>query len=237
MAPVDQPRRHAASAERAMARPPAPGVPAMGTPRRGLALGDGHAALAGRRRALAEQAHARARGTAGRGDLADRRRHARGERRDRAAAQGTARPSEGSARPGALPPAPLRRAAELAHRLDRGAVPGPFLAGAARNRSDPGHVRRGMKVALVAGSLAFALTIAGCGGSPRPRVQPDLAGKPTWGGCSEFSEQALSIAEGARGAKTLEDAIADYREAGDRIVEGLPRGGLEHRWLVSEDGT
>src|SRR4051794_30141465 len=94
-----------------------------------------------------------------------------------------------------------------------------------------------MKVALVACSLAFALTIAGCGGSPRPSVQPDLAGKPAWGGCSEFSEQAMSIAEGARGAKTLEDAIADYREAGDRIVEDHPRGGLEHRWLVSEDGT
>jgi hypothetical protein len=89
----------------------------------------------------------------------------------------------------------------------------------------------------VAGALALAVTAAGCGSAPKPSVQPDLAGKPTWGACSTFSEQAMSIAEGARGAATLKAAVADYREDGDRVVRGPSTGGLAHRWLVDDSGT
>jgi hypothetical protein len=91
--------------------------------------------------------------------------------------------------------------------------------------------------AAVGAAVAVAV-LAGCGtASSTPRVEPDLAGTPTWGGCSQFSMQEMSIAEGARGARTLVAAIADYREDGDRVVTGPRAGGLPHRWLVDADGT
>jgi hypothetical protein len=89
-----------------------------------------------------------------------------------------------------------------------------------------------MKVALVAGSLAFALTIAGCGGSPRPSVQPDLAGKPTWGGCRNFVGQNMDYGPDAVGAKTVAAALATYRKDGDHVVIEPHRDHRPRRWLV-----
>jgi len=94
-----------------------------------------------------------------------------------------------------------------------------------------------MNLALATGGLALALTIAGCGSSPRPSVQPDLATAPTWGSCSEFSQRAMSIAEGARGEDTVAAAVSTYREKGDRLLVGPRRGGVAHRWLVRPDDT
>jgi hypothetical protein len=95
-----------------------------------------------------------------------------------------------------------------------------------------------MKAFLAAaGVLAFTVTVSGCGGSPRPHLDPDVAGSPTWGDCLTFSESAMSIAEGARGTATVAAAISDYRESGDRVLVGPRAGGNEHRWLVREDDT
>ena len=60
--------------DRALARPAGARLPDLGPPRLRLAVGDGHADLARRRRAVAEQAHARARRAARRGHLGGRRR-------------------------------------------------------------------------------------------------------------------------------------------------------------------
>ena len=96
-----------------------------------------------------------------------------------------------------------------------------------------------MNVVLTAvGSLALTASLVACGDtSSRPAVDPDVAGKPTWGGCSEFSEQAMSIAAEAPGAPTLVAALADYREPGDQVVAAPQKGGLKHRWLVTSDAT
>jgi len=94
-----------------------------------------------------------------------------------------------------------------------------------------------MNLALATGALALTLTVAGCGSSPLSNALPDLAGKPTWSGCSEFSEQAMSIAEGARGEDSVAAAVSTYRERGDRVVAGPRRGGIAHRWLVRADDT
>ncbi len=92
-------------------------------------------------------------------------------------------------------------------------------------------------VLAAAGALALTATLVGCGDTSRPAVEPDAAGRPGWGGCSEFAYQAMSIAKRARGAHTLEGAVADYRESGDRVVMVPARGGLPHRWIVRGDGT
>jgi hypothetical protein len=41
-----------------------------------------------------------------------------------------------------------------------------------------------MNLAFAAvGALTLTVTAVGCGSAPKPSVQPDLAGKPTWGAC------------------------------------------------------
>jgi hypothetical protein len=75
-----------------------------------------------------------------------------------------------------------------------------------------------MKIVLAAGGLVVALTLSGCGDSPHPSVQPDLAGKPTWGGCREFISGTMDFVVDAPGAKSRSAAIAHYRLAGDHVV-------------------
>lgn len=92
-------------------------------------------------------------------------------------------------------------------------------------------------VLAAAGVLWLTAGLVGCGDMSGPSGEPDVAGKPTWGGCPEFAIQAMSIASGVRGASTLEDAVADYRKSGDHLVVVPVRGGPRHRWVVREDGT
>jgi hypothetical protein len=82
-------------------------------------------------------------------------------------------------------------------------------------------------VAVTAGVL-----LAGCGASSAPRVDPDGAGKPSWGGCTERSSLIRDYLASAEGARTRAAAIAPYRQAGDHVVL---RPAQEHRhaaWLL-----
>jgi hypothetical protein len=87
------------------------------------------------------------------------------------------------------------------------------------------------------GTLALTASLVACGDTSRPALEPDLAAKPTWGGCSEFSQQAMSIAAGTPGSPTLVAAITDDLEYGDHVMTAPQKGGLKHRWLVAADGT
>jgi hypothetical protein len=76
-----------------------------------------------------------------------------------------------------------------------------------------------MNVLLTAGALALSAVLVGCGdASSRPHVDPDVAGKPTWG-CQTRATQAIDYAVDAPGAKSRAAAIARYRVDGDHVVD------------------
>jgi hypothetical protein len=85
------------------------------------------------------------------------------------------------------------------------------------------------------GALTLGITLVACGDTSRPAVDPDLAGKPTWGGCSERSTQISDYTADAKGAKTRAAAMARYRMPGDHVVF---RGGHGHHratWLLVDE--
>jgi hypothetical protein len=77
-----------------------------------------------------------------------------------------------------------------------------------------------MNVLFVAtGAFVLTVTMAGCGDPSRPHLDPDLAGKPTWGECQERSIQAIDYVADAPGATSRAAALAPYREEGDHVVD------------------
>jgi hypothetical protein len=93
-----------------------------------------------------------------------------------------------------------------------------------------------MKVVLAAaGGLALTLGAVGCGSSPRPNVQPDRAGQPTWGDCRSFVTGNLDFVSDAHGAKTRTIAIARYRREGDHVVESPRRAHRNAQVLLVDD--
>jgi hypothetical protein len=95
-----------------------------------------------------------------------------------------------------------------------------------------------MNLFLTAGALALGAALVGCGDtSPRPHVDPDIAGKkPTWDGCQLRSVQAIDYVADAPGAKSRAAALARYRVDGDHVVDRPPRAHRNARvLLVDED--
>jgi hypothetical protein len=95
-----------------------------------------------------------------------------------------------------------------------------------------------MNLALAAGAaVALTLTLAGCGSSSRPSLQPDLAGQPTWGTCRSIAGRSVDDVSGLRGERTPRAAIASYRRKDDHVVV-LPRQGHRARhWLLVDDAN
>jgi len=94
-----------------------------------------------------------------------------------------------------------------------------------------------MKGLFVTGVVAVAgVALAGCGTSPsRPHLDPDVAGKPTWGGCREHSLQVSDYTADAPGEKTALAAIASYRTHGDHVVRRPAQDHRAARWLLVDD--
>jgi hypothetical protein len=95
-----------------------------------------------------------------------------------------------------------------------------------------------MKPFLVSGAVVAGLVLAGCGhSSSRPAVDPDLAGKPTWGGCTESSTQIIDYTADAPGEPTARAALASYRVEGDHVVVLPARAHHNRRWLLVDDAN
>jgi hypothetical protein len=94
-----------------------------------------------------------------------------------------------------------------------------------------------MKRLLVVGTILIAgVGLAGCGtSSSRPRLDPDVAGKPTWGGCQERSEGSFDFVADADGAPTVEAAIEHFREHGDHVVRSAPAPLHRRQWLLVDE--
>lgn len=90
-------------------------------------------------------------------------------------------------------------------------------------------------VVAAAGALALGAALAGCGHSSHPQVQPDLAGKPTWGDCQEHSMHNLDYISDAHGKPTANAALASYRTDGDHVVVVPARAHQNRRWLLVDD--
>jgi hypothetical protein len=90
-------------------------------------------------------------------------------------------------------------------------------------------------VATAAGALAVGVVLAGCGHSSRPAVDPDIAGKPTWGGCQEIAGHSVDYIAGARGGRRLASAIAPYRQHGDHVVVVPRHDHVARQWLLVDD--
>jgi hypothetical protein len=87
-------------------------------------------------------------------------------------------------------------------------------------------------VVAASGALTLTLAVAGCGSSPRPYVQPDRAGKPTWAGCHSMAGHSVDYVAGIRGKRSVGAAIAPYRKDHDHVVV-VPRDGARPRqWLL-----
>jgi hypothetical protein len=97
-----------------------------------------------------------------------------------------------------------------------------------------------MHLAALVGLAALA---SGCGGddpvpvaedrgpAAEPAPEPD---KPSWPeeGCDVRSHLTQDFVEGAKGADTLEDALAPYVPEGGRVVEEPEKPHRERRWLA-----
>lgn len=90
-------------------------------------------------------------------------------------------------------------------------------------------------VLAAAGALALTITMAGCGNTPRPQLDPDLAGQPTWGGCREYSDGIFDFAPDARGPSTPRLAMASYRQEGDHVVVAPRHSHTNRQWLLVDD--
>ena len=85
-------------------------------------------------------------------------------------------------------------------------------------------------------SAAAVIVLTGCGtASSTPRVEPDIAGTPTWGGCQEHSIRNIDYVSDARGAKTREAAMKPYRAAGDHVVHQPRRPHRNAQVLLVDD--
>lgn len=87
----------------------------------------------------------------------------------------------------------------------------------------------------IAAALTVGLTLAACGSTPRPQVDPDVAGKPTWAGCRARVVSTVDYVPDAGGRPTARAAIAPYRSPGDHLVR---RGGDSPDladWLLLDD--
>ena len=89
---------------------------------------------------------------------------------------------------------------------------------------------------LLAAATAGVL-LAGCGTSSAPRVDPDLAGRPSWGGCKELSSLIRDYVASAEGAKTRAAAIAQYRKAGDHVVLRPAQAHRNAAWLLVDSAN
>jgi hypothetical protein len=95
-----------------------------------------------------------------------------------------------------------------------------------------------MNVLLTAGALALSAALVGCGDtSSRPHLDPDVAGRPTWGGCQTRSMQAIDYAVDAPGAKSRSAALAAYRVDGDHVVDRPARPHRNARVLLVDQGN
>jgi hypothetical protein len=94
-----------------------------------------------------------------------------------------------------------------------------------------------MKPLLVATVCTAGVVLAGCGDSSRPVVDPDVAGKPTWGGCTETSTQITDYTADAPGERTARTALASYRVDGDHVVAVPARAHQNRRWLLVDDAN
>jgi hypothetical protein len=91
-----------------------------------------------------------------------------------------------------------------------------------------------MNVVLAAvGTLALTASLVACGDtSSRPAVDPDVAGKPTWGGCQSMSSGSIDYAADARGEPTIARALAAYRKPGDHVVKRPRKPHRNAAWLL-----
>jgi hypothetical protein len=76
------------------------------------------------------------------------------------------------------------------------------------------------------------LMLAACGVSSTPRVEPDRAGQPSWGGCKMRSSVVRDYVPSAEGARTRAAAIAPNRKAGDHVVHQPARAHRNAAWLL-----
>lgn len=91
------------------------------------------------------------------------------------------------------------------------------------------------RLLVLAVVLAAGLVLTACGHASLPRVEPDVAGRPTWGGCSERTTQIIDYASGARGERSLRAALAPYRVDGDHVVRRPAHAHRGARWLLVDD--
>ena len=89
-------------------------------------------------------------------------------------------------------------------------------------------------VAIVAAVLLGG-ALVGCGDTSRPRVDPDLAGKPTWAGCHARSIENTDYTPDADGKPTARAALAPYRTPGDHVVHRASEARDLTRWLLVDD--
>jgi hypothetical protein len=90
-------------------------------------------------------------------------------------------------------------------------------------------------VLAAAGALALTVNLVACGDTSRPAVEPDAAGKPTWGGCQESRVQMRDFVADAHGAKTRAAALASFRIDGDHVVDRVARPHRNARVLLVGD--
>ena len=83
--------------------------------------------------------------------------------------------------------------------------------------------------------LATGLVLAACGDASSPRVDPDVGGEPTWGGCNEHSMQIIDYMSEAPGERSVRVALAPYRADGDHVVRRPAHAHRSARWLLVDD--
>jgi hypothetical protein len=93
------------------------------------------------------------------------------------------------------------------------------------------------RLLAIAAAVTLGVTLVGCGNGPRPRVEPDVAGAPAWGGCGGRSVGIIDYAGAARGEPTARAALAPYRTDGDHVVAVPPRAHHNRRWLLVDDAN
>ncbi len=81
----------------------------------------------------------------------------------------------------------------------------------------------------------MTVSLVACGDTSRPGLEPDLAGKPTWGGCRDFVGQNMDYAEDAVGERSRTAVLAQYRTEGDHVVIEPHHDHQRRRWLLVGD--
>lgn len=94
-----------------------------------------------------------------------------------------------------------------------------------------------MNLLVAAGATTTTFVLVGCGAaSPIAHGDPDVAGKPTWGGCQSRVSQIADYGPDARGSESRAAALAPYRQEGDHVVFRPGRNPhVAPTWLLVDD--